>query len=968
MATTLVGGASVEITLDLTKFATQARTNLTKALSSTQMRDAITQGLDAASAAATESGTLAASRFSEGLSGDTGLLTEAGARAGQATADGLTAGVTAATDTAAAAGQTLGDAVAAGADMSATSLAEAGARGGSEFADAVTASASGVDLTGDAEIAGAEAAVSYGVAGDEAGTAYSDAASTAIDAGAGDVADAADNQASSIDAGASDALAEAGASAGDSFLDGSMESVGKLATKVSPLATAEAAKIGTEAGAEMSAGGLAAGEKLGGGMLDGIKGMASSLGPAIGAIGIGELVKSSLEAGDQLEGANIKIDNLFGKSADSVKAWATQVSGSLRMSGVQADTAAGAFGGYLNGLGLTQAQSASTSEQLVKLSANMAAFNNTDPATMEAAITSALRGRSTALKAYGVTLTTAQINQEALTHANELGLTVTNGTIPALNTQQKALATMYAVMDATKNQQGALASTADTLKAKEQVATAEFANMRAELGTMLMPILAKVFGFLTNDAVPALMATAKWIGQNKEWIEPLAIALGTAVVAWKALTLAQTLGKKAVEEYKAVTQALGSLFGTQAAKAREGAAANLLYNNAIKEGKTETEAATIAQDGLDTSMDANPIMIIVVAIAALAAGFIYAYKHSKTFRDIVNDIGSALKKVWTDVLQPVVNFFMNNWKTALEIAVIALAPFLAGPVLIYRYWGQITSFFSGLWDDIKSMFSTAINAVVDVVKHWYPLILGILSGGILLVPALIFKYWSQISGFITTAWNTALTFLQSIPGKILDIFSGAVGWLKKEGSDIIGGLIDGVSGMAQALWSYLSHVPTQIIEFFAGAINWLEGAGEDIIKGLVRGITNMAGAVGGAIKHAVGDIPGASAVLGAIGVPGFAAGGLVTKPTFAMIGEAGPELVIPVSQLGVPGSPAVQALTSVTGGGAAASAASSGVGGTDPALISAIMALANRPINLQVDKRQLARAVANGNLALARAS
>jgi hypothetical protein len=49
-----------------------------------------------------------------------------------------------------------------------------------------------------------------------------------------------------------------------------------------------------------------------------------------------------------------------------------------------------------------------------------------------------------------------------------------------------------------------------------------------------------------------------------------------------------------------------------------------------------------AQWLLNSAMAANPIGIVVVAIAALTAGLIYAYNHSKTFRDIVNKVGSAL--------------------------------------------------------------------------------------------------------------------------------------------------------------------------------------------------------------------------------------------------------------------------------------------------------------------------------------
>lgn len=48
-----------------------------------------------------------------------------------------------------------------------------------------------------------------------------------------------------------------------------------------------------------------------------------------------------------------------------------------------------------------------------------------------------------------------------------------------------------------------------------------------------------------------------------------------------------------------------------------------------------TVAQTVAQTELDVAMSANPVGLIVVAIGALVAGLILAYKHSETFRTIV---------------------------------------------------------------------------------------------------------------------------------------------------------------------------------------------------------------------------------------------------------------------------------------------------------------------------------------------
>ena len=75
---------------------------------------------------------------------------------------------------------------------------------------------------------------------------------------------------------------------------------------------------------------------------------------------------------------------------------------------------------------------------------------------------------------------------------------------------------------------------------------------------------------------------------------------------------------------------------------------------------------------------------------------------------------------------------------------------------------------------------------------------------------------------------------------------------------------------------------------------------------LIDPIRTLLGLIGKLIS-ALGKIPGlgslGSFVGGAIkGIPGLAAGGIVTQPTLAMIGEGGPEAVIPLDRMGGGGS------------------------------------------------------------------
>lgn len=65
---------------------------------------------------------------------------------------------------------------------------------------------------------------------------------------------------------------------------------------------------------------------------------------------------------------------------------------------------------------------------------------------------------------------------------------------------------------------------------------------------------------------------------------------------------------------------------------------------------TATGAATTAQWSLNSAFAANPIGVVVIAVGALVAAFVLAYKNSETFRNIVtgafNAVKTAAETVW----------------------------------------------------------------------------------------------------------------------------------------------------------------------------------------------------------------------------------------------------------------------------------------------------------------------------------
>lgn len=729
--------------------------------------------------------------------------------------------------------------------------------------------------------------------------------------------------ASSITTGAGQVTAAA-SEVGEAASTGMAEGVTAGSAKVTAATEATVTEAGAAAKTKAAEQGAEAGGAFSDGMLENLKGLATAAVPLLGVLAGGELVKSSVEAADQLEGANIKIENVFGESGGAVQKWASGVSTSLRESQLQAETTAGSFGGFLNGLGVSKEQSAGLSEQLTSLTANMAAFNNADPASVQQALQGALKGRTAGLKQYGVTLTDAQVQQEALSHATELGLTVTNGTVGPLNTQQKALATLYAVMDSTKGQQGALASSSDTLKAKQQVLSAEFDNFKATLGTYLLPILARVAGYITTDVIPALITVGQWVQRNQGWLKPLAEAIGAVVAGF----LAWKLG---VAAWEAIT-----------------------------------EAATAVQAAFNAVMDANPIMLVVLAVAALVLGLIYAYNHSKTFRDIINDIFSVLKKVGAEIL----DFFTKTLPKIFNDFIAWIKQWgllLLGPIgVIIKYWSQISGFFSKLWSDIEGYFTTAITWLKQAGQD---IINGLWAG-------------------IQFAWKIIYDWFIGWPLMVVGYYLDALQWLNNAGRDLMNGLWDGIHSVWNSEVAAFENIGSTVKGWFNGAIGWLTQAGTDIITGLLTGIQNAAkGAASFAadiandIKNGINvslhlpikvpsfdtHIPGVGSIGGFTLLPRLAQGGMTQGAGTFVMGDnpSGQEVALPLDSPATTTALSI-ALSKAMDNGPATQFASGASTSTDPELISAIMAIASRPIIVQVGSKTIAKAANTGNKALAR--
>ena len=144
---------------------------------------------------------------------------------------------------------------------------------------------------------------------------------------------------------------------------------------------------------------------------------------------------------------------------------------------------------------------------------------------------------------------------------------------------------------------------------------------------------------------------------------------------------------------------------------------------------------------------ANPIVLIVAAIAAAVAAFIYFWNTSEEFRQFWINLWEAIKSAVQAVVQAIATFFTQTIPEAFN----AFVEFFKG------LWEGIKSFFSGIWEAMKEIVSTAWEGIKNVVQLAI-MAIGEFFSTALTIITLPFQFiWENCKEIITTAWEAIKT-------------------------------------------------------------------------------------------------------------------------------------------------------------------------------------------------------------------
>ncbi|KXT61477.1 tape measure protein [Lactococcus sp. DD01] len=280
--------------------------------------------------------------------------------------------------------------------------------------------------------------------------------------------------------------------------------------------------------------------------------------------------------------------------------------------------------------------------------------------------------------------------------------------------------------------------------------------------------------------------------------------------------------------------------------------------------KTVTGAIT----AFNAVLMANPIVLVISAIAALVAGFIYLWNTSEGFRNfwiglwdsITEAVSKAvdwIKKAWDNT----VKWFSDTWQSIKDGA-NGLWDGITGTVQgavdsVKNAWNSITEFFSNLWNGVTTTSTNTWGTIVSSVTGAWEQVKAVFAGFIeflnpIFQPMIEFfsGLWEQVKTIFTAAWEVIKTIVMGPVLLIIDLITGNFNQFKEDFAmlwqtlataiqTIVQTFVNIVVGFYKSFFQTVVNIWNAIVDgvksLWSSFATWVVATTKAIVDGIVNG-------------------------------------------------------------------------------------------------------------------------------------
>ena len=364
--------------------------------------------------------------------------------------------------------------------------------------------------------------------------------------------------------------------------------------------------------------------------------------------------------------------------------------------------------------------------------------------------------------------------------------------------------------DAINNADGTAKEMADTmndnLNGQMVLLKSQIEGVAIKLGNILMPAIKKVVDRISE-----------WV----DWFSKLSESQQTTIL--KIARIVAVIGPLLLIIGKVIT----------------------VVSTAIKIINSIKKAITV----LNTVFAANPILIVVAAIAALVAIFVVLWNKCEAFRNFWKGLWEEIKKVTGKYIEAIVGFFKSAWEVIQEV------------------WSVVADFFKGIWDAIVETLSPLVEEIVgafqeawevikliwDMIAPYVEAVIDGIKNAFSTIAETLGEFFSNAWEAIKFVWDLVVPYFEAIWDGIKTVFSvvaNIVGGFFKTAWEVIKTVWDVVVNYFTLIWAGIKAVFSVVKGVLSGdfsdaweAIKNVWDKAVDFFKAIWEGIKNIFSAV-----------------------------------------------------------------------------------------------------------------------------
>lgn len=313
---------------------------------------------------------------------------------------------------------------------------------------------------------------------------------------------------------------------------------------------------------------------------------------------------------------------------------------------------------------------------------------------------------------------------------------------------------------------------------------------------------------------------------------------------------------------------------------------------------TAIGVVTAAQTALNAVLAANPIGLVITAIAGLVAAFTALWNSSEEFREFWIKLWEKVKEVVTKVWEGIKKVFSAAWEG------------------VKAAWTGVGDFFKDKWEGIKNAFSKtkeffkekfesardAIKNAWDKAPEWFAEKKEKIQNAFAKVDNFMGEKFGGAWEAVKMPWKNAVDWFKTIWDSIKKIFSVVKDVLSGNFDDAwkgIKGIVDNWKNYFLGIWEGIKKIFEPVGRFFSDTFEAAKRAVIAPINFIIRGLNTL---INGVNKVSF-DVPDWVPVIGGkkLGfnipnIPELARGGILGRGQIGLLEGSGSEAVVPLEK------------------------------------------------------------------------